>query len=78
MHAYSLGCNCGPCRNETAAQRAKWEEARKLCAAHGGNDIPCEICVDVACGADREEPMLHAVGVLLAKAVRQNCSGRAA
>lgn len=77
-HLYSLGCECVSCRNETALQRARWEEARKMCSAHGTSGVPCEICLDVACDVDSEDPMRHALGILLAKVVRQNWSGRAA
>ena len=71
-HTYSRNCSCEKCENETALQKAILEKAKSLCAAHGGRGMPCEICLDVASGADREDPVLSLLGHAVAVAVEKN------
>ena len=73
---YAPGCDCELCVSETSLQRMTWKEAQEMCTRHQGRDAsgaPCDICLDVIAGADSEDPMLHAFGVMVAQAVKQNC-----
>jgi hypothetical protein len=72
VHLYLPSCGCPKCEHETALQRNLWNEALDLCKRHNGitDDAPCEICLDVTTGAASEDPLLHALGVTLARLVR--------
>lgn len=71
-HVYSQLCGCELCELETALQRKTWGEAKALCTHREISGSPCEICIDVASGADSEDPMLHALGVVVAGTIKRN------
>ena len=74
LHTYSRYCSCEKCELETSLQKAVLDKAKSLCAAHGGQGMPCEICLDVASGADHVNPVLSLLGHAVAVAVGKNFS----
>lgn len=72
LHDYSTTCGCAMCARETSLQKSTWAEAQALCIHRKTNEPPCEICIDVASGANNEDPVLHALGVMVAGSLRRN------
>jgi hypothetical protein len=75
-HGYTKDCVCRMCLLETAGLEVLWEKAVASCAKHGGNGATaCEICVDVACGADSEDAVMHVLGTACAATIMRNHCG---